>query len=73
MKFLNMLKKQPNLSEEVLMYIAEYKMIYRWVIREAETRENGKYILNAENKSGAVWQIINKGMRTTPSNKRDSK
>lgn len=29
MKFLSMLMKQPNFSEEVLMYIAEYKMIYR--------------------------------------------
>jgi hypothetical protein len=35
--------KQPNLSEEVLMYIAEYKMIYRRAIRE-----NDKYILKMQ-------------------------
>jgi len=29
MRFLNMLMKQPDLSEEVLVYVAEYKMIYR--------------------------------------------
>jgi hypothetical protein len=28
-EFLSILKKQPNLTEEVLMYIAKYRMIYR--------------------------------------------
>ena len=48
MKILNMLVKQPKLSEDVLMYIAEYKMIYRSVIREAKIRENDKYILKMQ-------------------------
>ena len=43
-----MLVKQPKLSEDVLMYIAEYKMIYRSVIREAKIRENDKYILKMQ-------------------------
>jgi hypothetical protein len=43
MKVLNMLVKQPDLSEEVLLYIAEYEMI-----REAKIRENDKYILKMQ-------------------------
>jgi len=38
-RFLNMLKKQPNLTEDAKMYIAKYKIIYKRVIREAKRRE----------------------------------
>jgi hypothetical protein len=41
MRFLNMLKKQPHLTEDAKMYIAMYKIIYKRVIREAKRRENG--------------------------------
>jgi hypothetical protein len=39
MRFLNTLKKQPNLTEDTKMYIAKYKMIYKRVIREAKRGE----------------------------------
>jgi hypothetical protein len=31
-------------------------------MREAKKRENDKYVLNARNKTKAMWQIINKGI-----------
>jgi hypothetical protein len=34
--------------------------MYKRVIREAKKKENDKYVLNAKNKTKAVWQIINK-------------
>jgi len=51
MRFLNWLKKQPNLTEDAKMYIAKYKIIYKRIIREAKERENDKYILHANHKS----------------------
>ena len=71
MRFLNMLKRQPNLTEDAKMYVAKYKIIYKRVIREAKRRENDKYILHANHKSKAVWQIINKETGRTSTNKQD--
>jgi hypothetical protein len=47
MRFLNMLKKQPNLIEDAKMYIAKYKIIYKRVIREEKRRENDKNMLHS--------------------------
>jgi hypothetical protein len=60
MRLLNMLKKQPNLTEDAKMFIAKYKIIHKRVIREAKRRENDKYILHANHKSKAILQIISK-------------
>jgi hypothetical protein len=73
MRLLNMLKKQPNLTEDAKMYITKYKIIYSRVIREAKRRENDKNILHANYKSKTVWQIINKETGRTTSNKQDIK
>jgi hypothetical protein len=69
MRFLNMLKKQPNLTEDAKMDIAKYKIIYKRVIREAKRREKDKNILHANFKSKAVWWFINKETGRTFSNK----
>jgi hypothetical protein len=71
MRFLNVLKKQPNLSEETKMYIDNYKIIYKTVFRGAKRRANNKYILHAKHKSKAIWQIINKETGKNLSNKSD--
>ena len=71
MRFLNMLKKQPNLSEKTKMYIDKYKIIYKRVTQGRKRRANDKYILHAKHKSKAIWQIINKETGKTPSNKTD--
>jgi len=39
MRFLNMVKKQHNLTEDAKLYIAKYKIIHRRVIREAKRRK----------------------------------
>jgi hypothetical protein len=45
--------------------------MYRKVIREAKRRENSRYILNANNKTKAVLQIINKEIgKSTVNNKK---
>jgi hypothetical protein len=45
--------------------------ICRKVIREPEIRENDRYILNANNKTKAVWQVINKEIgKSTVNNKK---
>jgi len=72
-RFLNMLKKQPNLPEEAKMYIAKYKIVYKRVIREVKRKEIDKYILHANHKSKAVWHIKNKETGRTSSNKQDIK
>jgi hypothetical protein len=41
-------------------------MIYRRTMKEAKRRENDKYIGNAKNKTGAMWRIINKKLRSNP-------
>jgi hypothetical protein len=51
MRFLKMLKKQPNLPKDAKMYISKYKIIFKIVIREAKRRENDKNILHANHKS----------------------
>jgi len=38
MRYLNTLKKQPNLTEDAKMYIAKYKIIYKRVTGEAKRR-----------------------------------
>jgi hypothetical protein len=53
------------------MYIAKYKIIYKTVIREAKRRENDQNILHATHKSKAVWEVINKEIGRTSSNKQD--
>jgi hypothetical protein len=73
MRFLNVLNKQPYLTEHTKMYIGRYKIIYKRVIREAKRRENDKYILHSNNKSRVVWQIINKETGKTSLNKQDIK
>jgi hypothetical protein len=73
MRFLNMLKKQPNLTEDAKMCIVKYKIIHKTVIGEGKRSENNKYILLANHKSKAVWQIINKETGRTFSNKQDIK
>jgi hypothetical protein len=55
------------------MYTARYKTIYKRGIREAKRRENGKYILRANNISRAIQQIINKETGKTSLNKQDIK
>jgi len=68
MRFLNMLKKQPNLTEDAKMYVAKNKIIHKRVMSG-----NDKYILHANHKSKAVWQITNKETGRTSSNKQDIK
>jgi hypothetical protein len=72
-RFLNMLKKQPNLTEDAKMFIVKNKIIHETVITEAKRRENDKYKLHKNHKSKAVWQIINKETGRTFSNKQDNK
>jgi hypothetical protein len=38
MRFLNMLKKQPNLSEETKIYIDKYKIIYKRVTQGSKKK-----------------------------------
>jgi len=73
MGFLNMLKKQSNLTEDAKMCIFKYKIIHKTVIREAKRSKNNKYVLHENHKSKAVWQIINKETGRTFSNKQDIK
>jgi hypothetical protein len=73
MRFLNMLKKQPNLTEGAKMYTVKYKIIHTTVTREPKRSENDKYILHANYKSKGVWQIINKEIGRTFSNEHDIK
>jgi hypothetical protein len=40
------------------MYISKYKILYKRVIRGAKRRDNDNYILQAKNKSKAIWQVI---------------
>ena len=60
MHFLNNLRKNTNLTTDTKDNITRYQVIYKRVIREAKKRENDKYVLNAKNKTKAMWQIINK-------------
>jgi hypothetical protein len=67
MRFFSMLKNHMILTEKTKLYIDRYKIVYKRVVKEAERRENDKFLLNVNNKFKAVWQIINKETgRTSP-------
>ena len=53
------------ITEQTKLYIAKYKMVYKRVVKEAKRRENDNFLLNANNKSKAAWQIINKETERT--------
>jgi len=71
MRGLNMLKKQPDLTEDAKNCITKYQIIYRRVIRAAKRRQNDKNILHANYKSKAVWKIINRETGRTSLNRQD--
>jgi len=55
--------------EKKFIYI--YIYICRKVIREPKMRENDRYILNSNNKTKAVWQVISKEIgKSTVNNKK---
>jgi prephenate dehydratase len=66
MHFLNNLRKNTNLTTDTKDNITRYQVIHKRVIREAKKRENDKYVLNAKNKTKAMWQIINKEIGKSP-------
>ena len=57
--------------EQTKLYIARYKIVYKRAVKEAKRRENDKFLLNANNKSKAAWQIINKETGRTLSKTQD--
>jgi hypothetical protein len=60
MRVLNGLRKEYNLTREMQEYMKRYQIIYKRVIKKAKRRENDKYIFRANNKTKAVWYVINK-------------
>jgi glycyl-tRNA synthetase beta subunit len=60
MRVINGLRKQYNLSREMEGYINRYEISYRRVIKEAKRKENDKYVFRANNKTKAMWHVINK-------------
>jgi hypothetical protein len=60
MRLLNSLKKQHNLSNEMLDYIMRYKEIYKGVIKVAKKIENDKYVSRSPNNMKGTWHLINK-------------
>lgn len=62
-KLLN-ITKNPNIAE----FYKKYKNIYRKVIRTAKRMYNDKLYSNANNKSKAVWDIINKNINNNTNN-----
>jgi hypothetical protein len=59
MTVLNGLRKQYNLSREMQECTKRYQIIYKIVIKEAKRRENDKCVLGANNKTKAMWRVIN--------------
>ena len=66
-----MIKNRMILTEQTKLYIARYKIVYKRIVKEAKRRENDKFLLNANNKSKAVWQIISKETGRTLSKTQD--
>jgi hypothetical protein len=50
-RFLNMLRKQPNLPEETKMYTDKYTKL---VFKVAKRRANDKYIIHAKHNTKAI-------------------
>jgi hypothetical protein len=63
--WLNGLQRKMDLTEGEQAYIHRYRMIYRRTIKEAKRRDNDRYIVNAKNKTKAMWRIINKELGST--------
>jgi hypothetical protein len=60
MKVLNSLKQVYNLRREDLNYINEYQKIYKKILKEAKKRDNDKFVIEAKDRTKAMWQLINK-------------
>jgi hypothetical protein len=57
-----------DLTGEEQAYVHNYRIIrvYRRIIKEAKRRDNDRYIVNAKNKTKAMWRIINKELGNNP-------
>jgi hypothetical protein len=52
---LNNLKRTVTLTDEALVYIANYQRIYKRVLREAKKRDNDRYIIESADRPKAMW------------------
>jgi hypothetical protein len=60
MQVLNSLTRNFTLKWETLEYVTKYKRIYKRVVREAKIKDNDSYVVESENKTKTVWQLIKK-------------
>jgi hypothetical protein len=65
---LNNLKRTVNLTDEALVYIANYQIIYKRVLKEAKKRENDRYVIESTNRPKAMWRLINREIGNAPKN-----
>jgi hypothetical protein len=65
---LNNLKRTVTLTDEALVYIANYQRIYERVLKEAKERENDRYVIESANRPKAMWRLINREIGNAPKN-----
>jgi hypothetical protein len=65
---LNNLKRTVTLTDEALVYIANYQRICKRVLKEAKKRENDRYVIESANRPKAMWRLINREIGNAPRN-----
>jgi len=60
LRILRKIKRMQGGSRKILEYIQIYQRILRKVLNEARRKESYRYVLEAKNKSKAIWELIKK-------------
>jgi hypothetical protein len=56
---------------EDLIYIGNYQRIYKRVVREAEKRDNDRYVIESVNKTKVMWHLVNREIGKAPENEQN--
>lgn len=60
LRLFSRIQKTGTLNAEIEDYVNNYRKIYKRVLKEAKRKDNDRFILTAQNKTKATWQVIDR-------------
>jgi hypothetical protein len=63
---LNNLKRTVTLTDEALVYTANYQRTYKRVLKEVKKRENDRFVIESADRPKAMWRLINREIGNAP-------
>jgi len=71
LQILSRLKRSNQISNEFRLYISNYQLMYKHLVKETKKMYNEAFILSSKNKTKGIWQVINKETGNFPHNNYD--